>query len=647
MSSILKVDTIQDQDGNNIINESGNVITIGASGDTITVPAGATVSGFTSAGIDDNATSVAITIDSNENVGIGTTSPNNYSGYGNLTLNGTSGGIFDLEVNGTRTGTLLGLVGETRLASITNIPVTFQVNNAEKMRLTSTGLGIGTSNPSATVGTDNVLEVAGSVSPGLVINDTGQAEKYQLYADSTKFKMNYGSTNFLTYDASNSNLGLGTTSPGRTLDVAGIVRSSTAFALGGNTSTPSEGSAIYRPASDNLAFVTNNNERARFDSAGRFLYGKTADDNSVQGVKLTGGQIVGTVANDDIMILNRTGSDGKILRFFKDTADFASIGVNTGNNPFFSGSASNHGGIMFSDAGASQPTMLPMSGGTTLANNSLNLGTSSYRYKDIYLGNSIDLSKSTSEAQVNIRSTVTPNGSKRGGVLNLSLGSGSISGSGNTSTQVGDALGEIIFNGQGTDYAFQGGGIEVKQSTPNGQTNRTDAGCDMLFKVIGAGNTGYQERLRIKSTGGITFNGDTSVNNALDDYEVGTWTPALKISGSTTGIAYSVQSGHYTKIGNRVIANAEILLTSKGSNTGNISLIGLPFSTDNDNYQTGYTYNDRVSAPNGDIQPYLNKNTTTGTFYQSRTDGTSNGHITGNEMNDTSYLLVSFVYRTA
>ena len=34
MTSILKVDTIQDADGNNIINESGNTITIGASGDT-------------------------------------------------------------------------------------------------------------------------------------------------------------------------------------------------------------------------------------------------------------------------------------------------------------------------------------------------------------------------------------------------------------------------------------------------------------------------------------------------------------------------------------------------------------------------------------------------------------------------------------
>ena len=43
MTSILKADTIQDTDGNNIINESSNTITIGASGDTITIPAGATI----------------------------------------------------------------------------------------------------------------------------------------------------------------------------------------------------------------------------------------------------------------------------------------------------------------------------------------------------------------------------------------------------------------------------------------------------------------------------------------------------------------------------------------------------------------------------------------------------------------------------
>ena len=43
MASILKVDTIQDQSGNNIINENADTITIGASGHTITVPTGASL----------------------------------------------------------------------------------------------------------------------------------------------------------------------------------------------------------------------------------------------------------------------------------------------------------------------------------------------------------------------------------------------------------------------------------------------------------------------------------------------------------------------------------------------------------------------------------------------------------------------------
>ena len=46
MTAILKVDTIQDTAGNNIINESSDTITIGASGDTIAL-AGTTVTGIT------------------------------------------------------------------------------------------------------------------------------------------------------------------------------------------------------------------------------------------------------------------------------------------------------------------------------------------------------------------------------------------------------------------------------------------------------------------------------------------------------------------------------------------------------------------------------------------------------------------------
>ena len=40
MTAILKVDEIQDTSGNLIIKEDSNTITIGASGDTITIPSG-------------------------------------------------------------------------------------------------------------------------------------------------------------------------------------------------------------------------------------------------------------------------------------------------------------------------------------------------------------------------------------------------------------------------------------------------------------------------------------------------------------------------------------------------------------------------------------------------------------------------------
>tara|TARA_R110000764_G_scaffold93105_2_gene176735 strand:- start:52 stop:957 length:906 start_codon:yes stop_codon:yes gene_type:complete len=65
--SKLEVDAIEPQ--------SGTTLTIGASGDVVNIASGATITDFTSTGIDDNATSTAITIDSSEQVGIGETSP--------------------------------------------------------------------------------------------------------------------------------------------------------------------------------------------------------------------------------------------------------------------------------------------------------------------------------------------------------------------------------------------------------------------------------------------------------------------------------------------------------------------------------------------------------------------------------------------
>lgn len=66
--------------------------------------------------------------------------------------------------------------------------------------------------------------------------------------------------------------------------------------------------------------------------------------------------------------------------------------------------------------------------------------------------------------------------------------------------------------------------------------------------------------------------------NTLDDYEEGTWTPALTFGGGSTGITYSTQSGLYVKIGKLIFAMYYIILTSKGSSVGIAQMTGLPFT---------------------------------------------------------------------
>ena len=91
--------------------------------------------------------------------------------------------------------------------------------------------------------------------------------------------------------------------------------------------------------------------------------------------------------------------------------------------------------------------------------------------------------------------------------------------------------------------------------------------------VFGAGGA---ERMRILSSGGITFNGDTAAANALDDYEEGTWTPTnLGSSGFST--APSSFSGRYTKIGRQVIVSFALAGYSCGTGLKNIVIGGFPF----------------------------------------------------------------------
>jgi len=147
---------------NKLSPRSGTTVTLGDSGDTITIPSGVTLSNagtftnFQSTGIDDNATSTAITIDSSERVGIGTFSPSRnlhvkaQSGNAGINLETSTNSddtIFaNLLVSGAGTGNNYIYFGDGNDSNVGQIRynhasdfMSINVNASEAMRIDSSG----------------------------------------------------------------------------------------------------------------------------------------------------------------------------------------------------------------------------------------------------------------------------------------------------------------------------------------------------------------------------------------------------------------------------------------------------------------------------------------------------------------------------
>jgi hypothetical protein len=126
---------------------------------------------------------------------------------------------------------------------------------------------------------------------------------------------------------------------------------------------------------------------------------------------------------------------------------------------------------------------------------------------------------------------------------------------------------------------------------------------------VGIGNTPAVEldvTGEIRASSGILFGTDTAAANKLDDYEEGTWTPALTNIGTGT---YSVQTGAYTKIGRLVTVRLHIDMATVGTGSGAL-IISLPFAQNSSGDLYGvvsgvhaYSWTTSRSGVNGLVNP--------------------------------------------
>lgn len=127
----------------------------------------------------------------------------------------------------------------------------------------------------------------------------------------------------------------------------------------------------------------------------------------------------------------------------------------------------------------------------------------------------------------------------------------------------------------------------------------------------------------------------------LTIYEKGVWTPIIRINSSTEGITYANQTGEYVRIGNIVYITASITLSSKGTNIGNVEMVGLPFSRSSGlAYLQTYQVNTNVDVSQNVLYAIA---TSTGTLLKERVSNTFS-NVTNTDLNDNSRFYINGFY---
>ena len=435
---------------------------------------------------------------------------------------------------------------------------------SERMRIDSSGnVGIGTSSPTAKLHVNGAANISGQT-----IHGTSTFSGTSLWAYSTSSASNAGTIQarnygtggavFVGFDAAgydrislradgsatfNGNVGIGTTSPSQNLHINDSSAAFTQYESGsfdGYVGQRSSGILeIAQAQAGNITLLTNGSERVRLDSSGRLLVGHSAAI-STTALGAARAQIVGTDNVSSQLSVSRFSNDNDRprLTFIKSRS-----GTKGTNTILQNGDAI--GRIEFLGADGSATNDYPIAA---------------------HIGVEVDGTPGADDMPGRIVLATTADGA-----------------SSPTERMRIDSSGLINVTGgiQVTENVTptSGSGVEIfKASASSGQIqayNRSSSSwMDLVFKAnTQQFYTNNSERMRILSSGGLTFNGDTAQANALDDYEEGTWTPS--VGGNAT---YNTQTGTYTKIGRFVYLTCHMSINTLGTGE-NFRISGIPFNS--------------------------------------------------------------------
>ena len=281
--------------------------------------------------------------------------------------------------------------GDVYLKAIADGSVDLYYDNSPKLATTSTG-----------------IDVTGTVTAdGLTVSDGTETTSIPATADRVAFtgaSLNYiqsaGSlfiqpTNDLVLNGSGSeimrlksgNVGIGTDSPSSNLHISDATNPSlfledtngaklriSAF----NDRIQFENENIY----NDITFNTGGDEAMRIDSSGNLLVSKTSAENITAGHRFeTSGFVSHVRSGNEVMILNRLASDGSVLTFRKDGSTVGSIGTAFGELYITDGSS----GLRIQNG-----EIKPVNSAGAGSDNTIDLGSSSHRFKDLYLSGGVD-----------------------------------------------------------------------------------------------------------------------------------------------------------------------------------------------------------------------------------------------------------------